>query len=847
MNFNATSASQPLAIPRAGRGPVARQLIQFILLLLFVQIAAFPPAVAANRTTATVKLDGKTVFVPEVILTNNKQVIPLEKYLFLGSWASVGKKSVDAIPLCSLDFQNNRIIIENTGKLLQNSKTCVVDRNSLNSLLDGMTWGKYQVTHYAFKIISSEIIQPAVIEIYTDSDAILFNNGDMVSRVRAGRVADAGGRGFLPIMLEEGVNVITIKQYSTGKPRIQATIYLDHSRDLQAAWQTRGGFLKNLFTTTIDRTNIPELAWNQYLGNFSVSMEVRNVSTNNIVFKRESVRQGRIFSDQAQNFAPGIYEAVYRKRSDRVSEFFVVGNPQDLFASLEDKLSKYNPDAESKLDIEALLRRARILLAKQNYNVLDRQWQWKAGYTLSCLATIERRLREGVTNIAKDQPGLHIRAFASKADNSFQAYRLFMPSKYNPGTPMPLLVLVSPTIVNTERPFIEGPVMADYHGALLWAQYAEKHGFALLWPGYRGAGPKGYTYESLHIDEAIQAAERDYNINNQQISVYATCGAGYYSGRLISEFPNRFAAIVYDRAVFDFPPSDLERPSPSVTEWLEASSPVPRVLGKRNLKIFVMHDDTKPPGHGPLQLTTQFLAKAKETRDDIVSYISKQPMSEASRMDMVFSWLSPCKNENPNDLRSHYLSKAGYTGPIMEIFATPLIVVVGTHAPEQLKKNMETMAESLKSDYAKYFHGAQCVIKRDDELTQDDIGNHSLVLIGNPTVNTVWGNLQPGIPVKVTIDKIMYKDKTLAGNSMFEAIVSNPEAPGKYVLLIGTGDFQCLTPVITNNLFNAWYDCLVFDTPIKIISKLNAASDDQSSKNSESTMNNQLQTQPTTP
>jgi len=155
---------------------------------------------------------------------------------------------------------------------------------------------------------------------------------------------------------------------------------------------------------------------------------------------------------------------------------------------------------------------------------------------------------------------------------------------------------------------------------------------------------------------------------------------------------------------------------------------------------------------------------------------------------------------------------------------------VGSHAPENLKKNMEYIAGSLKGDYTKYFHGAECAIEKDDDVTEEDIKNNSLILIGNPTVNAVWGKLQPRIPLEVTLDKVLYENKTLAGNSMFEAIVRHPDATNKYILLIGTGDFQKLKPVITDNLFNAWYDCLVFDTPFRIISKLDATRDDRINK-----------------
>jgi hypothetical protein len=563
------------------------------------------------------------------------------------------------------------------------------------------------------------------------------------------------------------------------------------------------------------------VAWSPELGGFSVSVEVRDMAADDIVIRKKTLSRGDTLDEATMSLAPGIYEAVYRTQNESASEFFIVGDPRDIFAELGNRLSHYNTGTEDKLDVEAQLRRARILLAEENYNPMDRQWQEKIAHTLSSLVLMEHKLRDGATDIAKNQPGLHIRGFACKADGSFQAYRLFVPPQYNPDIPLPLLVIPATSISNTGRPFIAGPTMANQREALLWAKYAEKHGFAVLWPGYRG-NTTGYTYESMHINEAIQAVEKDYNIDRQRISVYATCGAGYYSGRLISEYNNLFAGIVYDRAVFDFTPSELEHPTPEVVEWLEASSPVAQVLGNRSLKIFVMHDNTSPPGHGPMELTTKFLDQAKETRNDVVSHLSKRPMSEIERMDMVFSWLAPCRNQNPGDARSHVSEQAGYQGPIMEIFTTPIIIVEGSHANDNDRESMQKIVESTRSDYTKYFHGAECPVKKDDDVTQDDIKNNSLVLVGNPVYNSVWEKLQPRISLRINLMQALYKDKPVAENYMFEAITRHPETADKYVLVIGTGDLKYFKPVITNNLFNAWYDCLVFSMPLKTIGKLDA-------------------------
>jgi hypothetical protein len=788
-------------------------------MLLLAQVMMIPMAVVTHAAQVTVKMNGKSVFIPEIKLT--RKVNPVTPFLYVNSWAGgPGKNARES--LCEIDMKNNEILMRSSEKLLPNSSARVVTGDNADTLPDNVFWGGQQATHIAFNAVSGKH-QPAVVEIDADSDVVLFHNGKLAGGATASNVRAAGGRGYLPVMLEAGQNIINIKQFSArGKPRMQASIFLDHSLDLAAAWQSQGGLLAKLIHASGKHADIPTFDWSRHLGGFSVSYELRDVLTDTIVARKETARRGRLFGSGEATPAPGIYEALYRTNNESASEFFVVGDPRKLFGELRDKLLEYNTDSHTKRNIEAQLRRARILLSEHNYNLFDREWQEKIVYTLSCLALFNRGLREGAPSMTKDQPGLHIRSFASQADSSSQFYRLFVPSSHRPGIPMPLLVMVASRIVAKERPFIEGPTIANHREALLWAKYAEKHGFAVLWPGYKNA-PDGYTYESVHIEEAIQAVEKDYDIDKHRISVFGTCGAGYNAGRLVSEYTNRFAAIVYDRAVFDRDLSKMES-SPSLVTWFNAINPSHHVIRNRNLKIFVMHDNTKGPGHGEMELTAQFLDQAKETRDDIISCLSNQPMG-AARMDMTFSWLASCKNENPGNKRSHFLEKAGYTGPISEIFATPVIVVEGTHGQGSDLESIRNVVESIRNDYRRHFHGADCMIKKDRDVSQEDIETHALVLIGNPASNSVWAKIAPRIPLDVTPAGVLHKNRVLTEANAFEVVERHPYAMDKHVLLIGAGDLRRLRRIPTDNLFNAWYDAAVFSFPRKIITMLDAPHD----------------------
>ena len=790
-----------------------RASILIIACLMFHGLSFSATPRLADKPATVVKMDNKTVLIPEVKL--NKKVNPVTSFLYIGSWVGGSKAWNAQKSSCTIVPEDNQILIKSPEKLLENSRTRVVTQNNVDPFLDGISWGEKQTSQIAFKVLSNRR-QPAVIEVYVDTNAALFHNGKLVAQVS--QVKDSGKDEYLPVMLEVGENVFNIKQDSTrGKPQIQMAVTLDHSHDLQAAWRPQNGLLRTLVCVPGDHTEVPSLDWSTQLGGFSISLEVRDTATNNIIFQKESAHRGPLISDGSIDLPVGIYEAAYKTRYEDASELFIVGNPDDVYEHLQDALSKYSTryeaDSSTKFAIEAQLRRAQILLLEKNYNIRDRQWQEKIVYTLNSLASIKRRLEGGAVNVTKDQPGLHIRGFASEADDSSQFYRLFVPSTYTPGTPLPLLVVAS-TRVGKKRPFVEGPVMANQREALLWSQFAEKYGFAILWPGYRGV-PDGSSCESAHIDEAIQAVEQDYAVDKSRINVYARCGAGYNAGRLVSEYPNLFASIVYDRAVFNL------KSSTNIESMKEQAiiDPVPQVLTNQNLKVFVMHDGSTKARHGGMNLTTEFLAQASASGKNVVSYLGNQHMG-AAHIDQVFSWIASIKNTHPDDTYYNVAAKAGYTGPISKIFTTPILIVQGTHAAGHDQQNLFYIANSIRNNYMKRFHGAECAVKNDDDVTQEDINNHSLILIGNSRTNSVWNKLEPDIALKLTPARVMYKDDTLTGSNAFEAIVGHPYAANKYILMIGALDLRQLQRISTMNLFTASYDGFVFSSSPKIINKL---------------------------
>jgi hypothetical protein len=784
-----------------------------LLLLLWPVVAYADDDTGAN--TRVIKMRGN-IGLPEINITKKTHVI--ETLLYIGSWELPSKGKWAGEPFATMDSSAKTITLEKLGSLIGNTRPVVLDKTRQNAIPGQINWEKVRATHFAFKAISGRQ-QTAVFEIFADSDVEIYNNGQLVSRNECVESFENEGIGYISVQLDKGENIINIKETSFyGMPRMRVTMHLGNTKDFQAAWRKNGGLMPRVITVPRGPRDQPMPDWSPALGRLRVPVEVEDVETGKLVFKKEAMRRGeRISISPHEPLPPGIYKATYGENAEGAFEYFIVGHPRKLYEELKASLSQLPADAQTKLDIEAQFRRADILLAESNYDFADRHWQKKVAYTLHGLAVIKRMLGQGMAGIPRNATGMHIRGFVSTTDGSTQFYRIAVPANHKPGNKLPLLVMISPPVVNKDTPFIGGPTIAEHHTAEVWAEYAGKYGFAVLWPGYKNA-PEGHTYESRHIEEVLQAVEKNYDIDPQRISIFGSCGAGYSAGRLLTEYDKRYAAVVYDRAVYD---RDVGKSgnNPTYAKWLEAVNPARHLIKNPNLRIFVLHEGRATEGHGELALTNQFLADAGKERRDIPTHLGQLPLG-VTRMDIVFRWILPCVNDYPDNRAAGFAAKAGYTGPISEIFATPFIMVEGTQGTEQERKNIQALIRHLEESYTRYFHGAACVVKKDHQVTLQDIGNYSLILTGNERCNSTWKYLKAKLPLIYSDGRLYHENKLLGEGSAYYGIVCHPQRNDRHVLLIGAEDTTQLTMARRVSPFRAWYDCCLLTARITIIPRL---------------------------
>jgi predicted esterase len=124
-------------------------------------------------------------------------------------------------------------------------------------------------------------------------------------------------------------------------------------------------------------------------------------------------------------------------------------------------------------------------------------------------------------------------------------------------------------------------------------------------------------------------------------------------------------------------------------------------------------------------------------------------------------------------------------GPIDDAFMDTFLCVRGTGKPWHSATNEHAKAnlKRFEDEWAQYFRG-DLPVKKDSEVTPDDIANRHLILFGDPASNSLIAQVLDGLPLEWTKEKI-----TLAGKSVVAAdhvpvlIYPSPLNTARYVVL----------------------------------------------------------------
>jgi dienelactone hydrolase len=128
---------------------------------------------------------------------------------------------------------------------------------------------------------------------------------------------------------------------------------------------------------------------------------------------------------------------------------------------------------------------------------------------------------------------------------------------------------------------------------------------------------------------------------------------------------------------------------------------------------------------------------------------------------------------------------AGQQGPIDDAFMEPFLCVRGTGTPwhEATQKYADDNLERFQKEWNKYLRG-YLPVKRDDEVTDEDIAGRHLILFGDPASNSLIGQVLDGLPLKWTKEQITLGGKSYAASEHIPVLIyPSPLNSGRYVVL----------------------------------------------------------------
>lgn len=116
------------------------------------------------------------------------------------------------------------------------------------------------------------------------------------------------------------------------------------------------------------------------------------------------------------------------------------------------------------------------------------------------------------------------------------------------------------------------------------------------------------------------------------------------------------------------------------------------------------------------------------------------------------------------------------------------IIVYGTIGNERDNKISKKLAETD----IMYYKNA--IIKTDKEVTEDDIKQNHIEVIGNPSTNAFFERINEKLPIRVDNEQLFIGDKALENSdrAMYRFVVPNPLNKRKYLYVNGTVDNQDL-------------------------------------------------------
>ena len=155
-------------------------------------------------------------------------------------------------------------------------------------------------------------------------------------------------------------------------------------------------------------------------------------------------------------------------------------------------------------------------------------------------------------------------------------------------------------------------------------------------------------------------------------------------------------------------------------------------------------------------------------------------------------------------------------GPIVDAYQAPFLYVYGTGSPNQYENDVIAKTTQDVVDKWKLLRERIVPIKKDVQVTDEDVKNFNLILYGNERSNKFWQKIAKDLPIRITDEAIIVGDRkysTYDEGAIF--VAPNPLNPNKYVLIYGALTYHGFPHM--NAVQASATDFVIFNTATKNI------------------------------
>ncbi|MBN1186624.1 MAG: hypothetical protein JXB49_30385 [Bacteroidales bacterium] len=135
--------------------------------------------------------------------------------------------------------------------------------------------------------------------------------------------------------------------------------------------------------------------------------------------------------------------------------------------------------------------------------------------------------------------------------------------------------------------------------------------------------------------------------------------------------------------------------------------------------------------------------------------------------------------------RKIILKTSKIEGPFCDAFTHKFIIVVGTKGTLEENVRLKELGDTLVAMWNyKYWNG--CAIKNDDDISNYDIIESNLILLGNEKSNSIIGKIKDELPLTIDRNGVVISENKVEGENLgFYMVYPNPLNKNRYAALIG--------------------------------------------------------------